>query len=252
VADVRAGVVRLAMRLQVERGREYATVIQNDDPDPTHNYSSTNFLYTATGLVGANARNERDPNAADAYYGLDPRELVGYSQDAGRTWSLPGGPYGPSGGRNFLPTYLQEYAGGQITGQPYYYATDPTTTTRTVIYTSVRRPWTIRELGAYTPSQGDGTITLTVDGNETARVHLEGTGMLRQAIPPATVHPGQTATLTETGLSLQNVVADTAWGRLTGMHLDSYPWHLEGEADFSRVAPVYALPRPPLAPSAGQ
>jgi hypothetical protein len=238
------------MRLAVERGQEYATVIRNDDPDPAHNYTSTNFLYTDTGLVGANARNERDPNAADAYYGLDPRELVGYTHNQGDNWSLPGGPYGTTGGRNFLPTYLQEYADGQITGQPYYYATTPTTTPRTITYTNIHHPWTIRELGAWTPTPSDGTITLTIDGQTAATAHLQGTGMLRQTIPPTTIQPGQTATIQATGLTLQNIVADTAWGRLTGMARPDYPWHLAGTTDFSRTAPVYALPRPPLAGAA--
>ena len=250
--DVRQGIVRVAMNLQVERGQEYATVIRNDDPDPTHNYSSANFLYTATGLLGANARNERDPNAPDAYYGLDPRELVGYSQDAGHSWSLPGGPYGTSGGRNFLPTYLQEYADGQITGQPYYYATTATTTPRTITYTNIKHRWTIRALGAYTPTQSNGTITLTIDGHQTATAQLQGTGMLRQPIPPTTINPGQTATITATGLTLQNIVADTAWGRLTGMQSKSYPWHLVGGGDPFRMAPVYALPSPPSAVAGGQ
>jgi hypothetical protein len=251
VVDVRQGIVRVAMQLPVERGQEFATVIRNADPDPAHNYTSANFLYTSSGIIGANGRNERDPKAPDAYYGLDPRELVGYTQDNGQNWSLPGGPYGNPGGRNFLPTYLQEYADGRITGQPYYYATTATTSPRTVLYMNGRKPWTVRELGAFTPTQGRGTLTLVVDGRPVRTVTVEGSGMLRATVPPTTINPGQTAGVTATGLALQDIVADTAWGRLAGMERPTAPRQLHVGANFSRVAPVYPLPRPPLPPPTG-
>jgi hypothetical protein len=218
-------------------------VIRNDDGAPTKNYTSTNFLYTSTGLLGANARNERSPLAPDAYYGLDPRELVGYSRDAGRTWALPGGPYGEPGGRDFLPTFVQEYADGRVAGQPYYYATAPSTATRTMVFQNVTRPWTIRALGAYSRG-GAGTLTLAVDGSVRERVPVAGAGMLRASIVPVVVMPGQTVTVTASGLRIQDVVADTAWGRLMGMHQASTPWRLAGQRNFSRAAPVYALPAP--------
>jgi hypothetical protein len=242
VADVRQGVVRLALGIAVAPGSEYATVISNGDPAPSANYTSPNFLYTSTGLLGANARNERSPLATDSYYGLDPRELVGYSADGGRTWALPGGPYGNPGGRNFLPTYLQEYADGQITGQPYYYASTSSAGTRTMVFQSVRRNWTITALGAFTARPGSGALTLTVDGRQRARVTVSGPGMLRAPIAPVTVSPGQTVKVTASGLTIQNVVADTAWGRLMGLHLGTKPWYVEAERNFSHAAPVYALP----------
>jgi hypothetical protein len=243
VADVPQGIVRLAMRLAVRRGEEYATVIANGDPEPARNYSSTNFLYTSSGLLGANARNERSPLATDSYYGLDPRELVGFSKDGGRSWALPGGSYGGLGGRSFLPTYLQEYADGQITGQPYYYSSPGASgADRTMVFQNIRRSWTISELGAYTARAGRGTLTLTVDGRKRARVSVAGQGMLRAAIVPVTVSPGQIVRVTASGLTILNVVADTAWGRLLGLHLASKPWYVEGEPNFTHAAPVYALP----------
>jgi hypothetical protein len=66
--------------------------------------------------------------------------------------------------------------------------------------------------------------------------------MLRGAIAPVTVSPGQLVRVTATGLAIQDVVADTAWGRLAGLHLASKPWYVEGEKNFSHAAPVYALP----------
>jgi hypothetical protein len=245
VVDLRQGVVRLPMGIAVKRGTEYATVIGNDDPDPANNYTSINFLFTSFGLVGANGRNERSMDAQDAYYGLDPRELVGYSLDSGRSWALPGGQYGARGGRSFLPTYLQEYSDGQVTGQPYYYATTASSAKRTMAFRSLRRPWTIRALGTFTSYPTKGTLVLTVDGHERARVALAGKGMLRSPITPVTVPIGQTVEVTASGLTIQDVVADTAWGQLAGLLSDGAPWRLEGAANRSEAAPIYALPRPP-------
>jgi hypothetical protein len=244
-ADVPQGVVRLPLQVDVVRGGEYATVIRNIDPDAAQNYTSTNFLFTNTGLVGANVRNERTSDARDAYYGLDPRELVGYSRDGGRSWALPGGPYGGQGGRSFLPTYLQEYSNGQITGQPYYYTAPAPTRTSTMEFRNVHRSWKIRALGAFASSPSRGSLTLKVDGRERARVEVDGAGMLRAPIDPVAVPIGKSVKVTASGLTIRDVVADTAWGRLMGFHLDGAPWRLEGTADFSRAAPVYPLPRPP-------
>jgi hypothetical protein len=242
VIDVRQGVARIPMALAVTKGAEYATVLRNTDSQPALNYTSANFLYTSTGVLGANGRNERSRLAPDAHYGLDPRELVGYSTDGASTWSLPGGPYGRPSGRNFLPTYLQEFSDGRITGQPYYYASAASTSTRTMVFPNIKRDWTIRELGAFSLREGSGTITLTVNGTQRGRVSVSGPGMMRGQIAPVTVRAGQTAKVTVSGLSIQNIVADTAWGRLMGLHLTSKPWYVENETNFSHAAPVYALP----------
>ena len=242
VVDVRQGVARIPMALAVVKGAEYATIVRNTDPVPTLNYTSTNFLYTSTGLVGANGRNERSSNAPDAHYGLDPRELVGYTTNAGGAWSLPGGPYGLPGGRNFLPTYLQEFSDGRLLGQPYYYTTAASTADRTMVFAKPAQDWTIRELGAFSLRGGSGTLTLTVDGVRRAQVPASGAGMVRVAIAPVTVRAGQTAKVTASGLSIQNIVADSAWGRLMGFHLATKPWYVENQTNYRHAAPVYALP----------
>ena len=241
VVDVKQGVARIPMPMSVVKGGEYATIVRNTDPLPNLNYTSTNFLYTSTGVIGANGRNERSKVAPDTHYGLDPRELVGYTTD-GSTWALPGGPYGAPGGRNFLPTYLQEFSDGRVMGQPYYYAAAASTADRTMVFGGITTEWTIKELGAFSLREGAGTLTLTVNGQERARVAVSGAGMLRAPIAPVTVQPGQTVKVTARGLSIQNIVADTAWGRLAGLHLSSKPWYVENEANFSHAAPVYALP----------
>jgi hypothetical protein len=244
VVDVGQGVARIPMQVAVTKGVEYATIVRNTDSLPAQNYTSVNFLYTSTGIVGANGRNERSPLAADADYGLDPRELVGYSSNGGLTWSLPGGPYGYPAGRNFLPTYLQEYDTGRIVGQPYYYAAAASTLPRTMVFTNVSHAWTITQLGAFALRQGTGTLALTVNGTRRAQVPVSGVGMLRVPITPVAVAPGQTVKVTSSGLSIQNIVADTAWGRLMGLHLSSKPWYVENEPNFTHAAPVYALPAP--------
>jgi hypothetical protein len=242
VPDVLQEIVRIPQGIAVRRGEEYATVIRNTDPEPARNFTSTNFLYTSTGILGANGRNERSADAPDAYYGLDPRELVGYSTDAGGTWALPGGQYGAPGGRSFLPTYLQEYADGTVTGQPFYYTAGTSTAPRTMVFRNIRSTWTISALGAYSAGAGTGTLTLTVDGEERAQRTVTGPGMMRAEIPAVTVLPGQTVKVTASGLLISNVVADTAWGRLMGMHLASSPFFVENERNFTHAAPVYALP----------
>jgi hypothetical protein len=242
VPDVLQEIVRIEQGIAVRRGQEYATVIRNTDPDPARNFTSTNFLYTSTGILGANGRNERSPDAPDSYYGLDPRELVGYSTDGGRSWALPGGQYGAPGGRSFLPTYVQQYADGTVAGQPYYYTAAASTAPRTMVFRNIGHAWTISALGAYSASAGSGTLTLTVDGERRAQRSVTGPGMMRAEITPVTVRPGQTVKVTASGLSIQNVVADTAWGRLMGMHLLTSPWFVQDEPNFTHAAPVYALP----------
>lgn len=242
-----AGIVKIPFSLTVTKGQEYATVISNTDPDAVNNYMSTNHLYTQGGLSGANSRNERSATASDAHYSLDPRELVGYSVDGGSTWSLPGGQYGTPGGRNFLPTYIQEYGDGYKDGQQFYYATAATTADKTMVYANFTQPWTISSLGAYSLAGGTGTLTLTVNGVTRASVPVTGSGMLRSAITPVTVQPGQIVKVTASGLSLQNVVADTAWGHVMGMYLNTSKY-LEYEPNFTHLAPVYPLPGPPAQP----
>jgi hypothetical protein len=228
--------------MPVEQGHEYATVVRNGDTQPQANYFSLNVLWTEQGLVGANSRNERSPSAADAYYGLDPRELVGYSTNQGQTWHLPGGPYGPLGGRAFIPTYIVEHTDGSKTGQPYY-SSGSLQGPITMVYPSVPRRWTIRQIGAFTTGPGQSTVTLRVDGETKASAALSGTGMLREPIDPVEVEPGQTLTLTTTtgpgALALRDLYGDWTWARVMGFGT-SYAHYLQSDPD--RSAPLYALP----------
>jgi hypothetical protein len=238
------GSVRLPMGLDVVAGEEYATVVRNIDPAPSANYFSQNFLWTDRGVAGANGRNERDPQAPDAYYGLDPRELVGFSTDGGTTWALPGGPYGGAGdsGRAFIPTYIQKYADGAAAGQPYYWAA-PVSGTVSMVFPDVRVPWTISALGAYAAGPGASVVALEVDGRKRASAVLSGTGMLRAPIPPVQVPRGATVRVTTVagsgGLGLYGVHPDATWAGIYGLGT-AHRWYMAGSAQ--DAVPVYPLP----------
>lgn len=234
--------VDIPLNFAVTKGEEFATVVQNADGSPTTNWFSTNHLYTEAGVQGANGRNERNPDASDAYYGLDPREIVGYSTDGGATWSLPGGPYGAPGGKSFIASYIQKYSDGAVAGQPYYW-TAPVSGTVAMVYPNVPQSWTISELGAFTAGTGSSAVILAVDGQERARVTLSGRGMLRAPISPVTVAPGQTVKVTTTagsgGLNLEKMYADSVWAGIMGLST-SYRWYMEGSPQ--NAVPVYPLP----------
>ena len=237
----------------VTKGAEYATVVKNVDSNPSGNFFSTNYLFAATGVVGANGRNERNPNATDAYYGRDPRELVGYTTDGGANWALPGGPYGDNQGRAFIPTYVQEYADGFRGGQPYYWAGD-TSSSVTMVFPNVPMPWTITQLGAYTTGDGSGTLRLVVNGAQRAQANLSGRGTLRAAITPVTVAPGSTVKVQSSGsLQLMEIHPDSLWARISRLGKGAR-FYLEGSPN--NVVPIYPLPMyqteasaPPAPPS---
>jgi hypothetical protein len=237
------GSVALPMHLPVRAGQELATVIRNAAADPRRDYFSTNFLHAEQGLVGANGRNERRRSAGDAYYGLDPRELVGYSADGGASWRLPGAPYGPQGGRAFIPTYVQQYADGRFEGQCYYWSS-PASGRVTMVYPEVASTWRITHLGTFTRG-GAAEVVLTVDGERHASARLAGTGFVVEAIAPVTVSKGSTVTVTtiagNRGLALSRQFADAVWARLMGLGRH-FHWYLRGEPQ--TAVPLYPLPAP--------
>jgi hypothetical protein len=221
--------------VSVTAGVQYATVVRNVDQAPDVNYFSINFLRSATGLWGANGRNERSANATDLFYGLDPRELVGTSRDSGHTWTLPGpGPW--------VPTYIQSYSDGYRGGQPYYYS-HPASGPVTMIYKGFPVPWTISALGAYASGPGHARVVLKVDDVERGSADLSGTGMLRQRIAPVIVQPGQVVKVSTTagsgGLALRQESADATWASVLGLGTN-YFWYQENDPE--HAVPIYPLP----------
>lgn len=247
--------IAIPLDLDVEAGQEFATVVRNSDPAPETHWASQNFLYLERGLVGANARNERSADADDGFYGLDPREAVGFSRDGGQTWSIPGGPYGVNGGAAFLPTYLQEYTDGDALGQPFYSST-PWSGPVTMVYPGVDKPWTISQLGAYASGTGSAEVSLLVDGTLVAKATLSGGGVLRAPIEPVLVSPGQKVEVSviagANGLPLRIGYAGAVWTSLAGLGLE-HEFQLQPRPEFvSPMGPAYAAPVYPLpAPGAG-
>lgn len=229
-------------RLTVREGQELATVFRNIDPRPTRNWASLNFLYRREGVLGANGRNERSAEAADSHYGLDPRETVGYSTDGGRSWAVPGGPYGATDGTtSFLPTYIHEYSDGEHEGQAYYTSAALSGPVR-MVYPDLGGGARISAIGAYASGPGEGEVRLLVDGRERASVHLEGAGVLRKEIDPLDVAEGATVSL-ETiagpgGLDLSAQYGDAVWAGLAG-HGKGHSHYLDEIPE--RAAPVYPL-----------
>jgi hypothetical protein len=237
--------VGVDLGIRVTAGDVLATVVRNIDPSPGVNFASQNFLYASQGLVGANARNELGGSATDLYYGLEPREVVGYSSDGGLTWSMPGGPYPASvGGRAFIPTFIEQYATGTTAGQPFYSShlyDEPIT----MVY-RVRKATRITALGAYTSGPGSAAVTMSVDGSARRTATLSGTGHLEQRVDSITVEPGDEVELSTRagagGLAIRQNYAGAVWARIAvlGTRRDSY---LAGRPTY--VAPLYPLSTQP-------
>jgi hypothetical protein len=236
----RAGLAESAairLDLPVVAGAEYATIVRNVDSSPGTNWFSSNFLYTSSPLAGANGRNERDAAATDVFYGLDPRELVGYSSDGGASWRLPGGQY--SGG--FLPTYIQAYADGYRDGQPYYWA-EAVSGVQSTVFPNVPSPWTITHLGLYARASGTTTLTLLIDGVEVGSAIVTGSGMLRAPIAPVTAPAGSTVVVrTSGGITLSRLHADGAWRSVLGLG-PTFRWYDASNPTGDAAVTVYALP----------
>jgi len=232
--------IALRLNLRVSKGEVLATVVHNADRAPRRNYFSQNFLYVRGGILGANARNELRPSAPDARYGLDSREAVGYSRDGGRTWRIPGGPYGPHGGRSFLPTYVLVYRAGPPEGQPYYSAT-PVSGPITMIYRA-REATTVAGVAAIVAGRGAALVKLSVDGRYVSRTRLHGHGLIAAPIAPRCVAAGAVVRLETTagrrGLRLRAMYAGAQWARLLGLG--------PGYAYYMRQAPDFAVPLFPV------
>jgi hypothetical protein len=243
--------VAIPLNLAVLAGQEYGTVISNADSSPSQNYFSYNTLYIGAGIPGANGRNERNYAATDAYMGLDPRELVGYSTDGGRSWRLPGGPYGARSGGSFIPTYGLVYADGSTGGQPYYYAGGGGVGSEgAAMRVTAKDDWTVTGLGAY--GSGTGTLTLEIGGQQVASAAVSGSSVMVGAITPIRVARGTVMTVRATGgLSLRRMFADNYWDELMGHGTNYWYSSLSGGADTPvSIFPVYLGPglAPPAEP----
>ncbi len=230
--------VDLTLGFRVERGEEYVTVVRNVDAAPAENFFSTEFLGIEGGLQGANGRNERGTMVGDAYYGLDPRELVGFSEDSGATWTLPGAP----GTAVPLPTYLQVFADGHVDGQPYSLA-EPLEPPFTLVYPKVPTPWTLEALGGFSATAGNAEVELYADDRRVAQATLHGQALLRAPLARVELPKGATLKLKvlsgPPGQGLRRLKAREPWDSLTRLgELSSF--FLEGDA--LATATLFPLP----------
>ncbi|HEX2670885.1 MAG TPA: hypothetical protein VHM25_08435 [Polyangiaceae bacterium] len=196
----------------LQAGKLYALIVSNTHPQPANNFFSFNMPLADTALAGPHAKNELDQNASGGILGLDPREHVAWSQDAGKTWE-----YGSLNGqyRSYMndhdtahpatrmPQYGFRLANGEMLGvQPYYaYSTDCASCS--VTYANARQARGFVELGGFTAS-GTNVGTLSIK-NETTGKELsctppQGYGFRTCALPePLSVGIGESYTVSTTG-----------------------------------------------------
>jgi hypothetical protein len=232
--------IGLKLNLAVTRGTEYITVFQNVDTNPSVNYASLNFLYSVSGLQGAQSRNERDPAAPDALYGLDPRELVGGTYNG--TWYLPGNNYGAFA--KFLPTYVQQYSDGVTTGQPYYTGASLAAGAFVQQRYVVSGGRSIVGVGAYLTAADGFTATISVNGTSRGSVPLSGKAdqfVSAALAQPLEVAAGTVVDITATPRaagSLKSLYADSVFAQLMGLGA-SYTWSFT--ATPVRTVPLYPV-----------
>ncbi len=241
----------------VTKGDEFVLLVKNTAPSPDLNYASINYLYfIAHNPPGAQSRNERNPNANDAYLGLDPREVVGASRDGGSSWSFPGTTDAGYNIATNIPVYIQEYSDGFKDGQPYYSASSSSNGWYSNTFSHITTNWHITEIAGYVSSNGGASpVSLSVNGSVKATVNLTGSpnSIARVSLPEAVdVQPGSTVSLTFTinnsgsgGIDIRPLYTDSYhWTGYLGLG-SNYLWYTSGSAanvPSHYIAPVYPLP----------
>lgn len=197
---------------KLEAGKLYALIISNTHPNAGSNFFSFNMPLADTELAGPHARNELNQNASGGILGLDPREHVAWSKDAGKTWS-----YGSLNGqyRSYMndhdtahpatrmPQYGFRLANQQMLGvQPYYaYSTDCSDCA--VTFASARYARSFNELGGFTASGtnvGELSIKNETTGEQASCTPTAGYGFRKCTLSkPVSVAVGQSYTVACSG-----------------------------------------------------
>jgi hypothetical protein len=196
----------------LEAGKLYALIVSNTHAQPATNFFSFNMPLADTVLAGPHARNELDQNVAGGILGLDPREHVAWSKDAGKTWD-----YGSLNGqyRSYMndhdtahpatrmPQYGFRLANGSMLGvQPYYaYSTDCSNCN--VTYANARSAQSFTVLGGFTAS-GTNVGTLSIKNESSGKTQSctpsQGYGFRTCALPEAlSVSVGESYTVSTSG-----------------------------------------------------
>lgn len=200
----------------------YILQIQNTNGTPTTHYSSVNCPVSSATAAGPHGSNTLSKNTSGAMMGLDPRECVMWSINAGTNWYW-GQPVGGdtiadgisngehrdgSDSRYYtstgddevrLPWFaIQATNGGQReTFQPYY-GGNTDVTNQTLTCTNAGRAVTLTHAGAYAHSgQSVGTITvINLNTGQSRTCTPSGTGGKREAALNATLDVGAGETIT--------------------------------------------------------
>lgn len=200
------------LQAKLRGGQLYAVIISNSHAQPATNFFSFNAPLADTALAGPHAKNELNQAASGGILGLDPREHVAWSTDAGKTWK-----YGSDNGQyksymndhdtahpaTRMPQYGFRIAGGaNLAVQPYYaYSTDCTGCS--VTYANARYARSMTTVGGFTASGDDvGTLTMTntTTGEKSSCTPSKGYGFRTCTLPQAIrVAVGQSYTVSGTG-----------------------------------------------------
>jgi hypothetical protein len=228
----------------------YAMVYRNVHADPAHNFSSANSPTVKASEAGPNGRNNLDPDAPGAIAGLDPREAVAWSEDAGASWSWGRqvGPYYGSATSDDgvrLPHYAWQATptSPPESNQPYT-AYSSTCDECSLTLRSAPHATTLTEAGGYAPvGRSVGVVTVkNLRTGETGRTGSLGSGIARGRLDRTVrVEAGDSYEISHSG-TVYRAEADNYLVQIVGLGSRAFPF-TTGSSGPDR-AEVYALPHP--------
>ena len=240
---------------RLEAGRMYAMVYTNVADQPARNWFSENSPVVSAAAAGPNGRNTRDPDARHPIAGLDPREAVAWSINAGRTWrwgrqvghGFTHGAYSgtaseESGTR--LPWYgMQRAPGTRPVGiQPYYaYGARGS---YTMVAHDVPRGTVLTQAGGYSP-RGEGVGVVTVKNLRTGQTGVTqslGSGLRKGWLHPRVrLRRGDSYEISNTGTVFKQEGDEFIQG-VFGVGGGLWPFRTDD--DGADMAELFALPHP--------
>jgi hypothetical protein len=238
----------------VKANTMYAVVVRNVHANPAGNYFSINSPDMKESEAGPQAYNNIDPAKRGAVGGLDAREAVAWSIDAGASWvwgRLVGQGYYTGSATTDDGTRLPRYGWTSVAGnikpqsnQPYLNYWQKCSGC-TLTLKGAPRAVTLTEAGGYSPVGANvGVVTVTnLRSGQTGRTGSLGSGMKRGALStPVRIETGDSYTITTSGTVYKNP-ADNFMAVLYrfGDPLGQFPFSTTGTA---QRAEVFATPHP--------
>jgi hypothetical protein len=243
--------------VQLKRDTMYAMVYSNASSDPANNYFSTNSPTMKESEVGPNGRNNLDPNAPGAVGGLDAREAVAWSTDAGSSWvwgRLVGQGYyvgsATSDDGTRLPWYAwqQSAAARPQANQPYYQYFTRCTGCK-LLLTGSPRAVTLTQAGGYAPVGSNvGVVTVrNLRTWQTGRTGSLGSGVKRGPLDtPVRIEVGDSYEVSTSGTVYKNP-ADGFIQSVMRVGTAAFPFTTPGFGNDR--AELFATPHPWFAPA---